>query len=61
MLSAYGATKGGLRALCRSIAMGHGAENIRCNTICAGDVETEMMRTQLSLESVLDRVAGAAR
>lgn len=43
-MPAYGAMKGGLRALCRSVATGHGAENIRCNTICPGDVDTEMGR-----------------
>jgi len=51
VLSAYGATKGGLRALCRSIAVAHGKENVRCNTICPGDVETEMMREQFSREA----------
>jgi NAD(P)-dependent dehydrogenase (short-subunit alcohol dehydrogenase family) len=51
LLSAYGATKGGLRALCRSIAVAHGGENIRCNTICPGDIETYMMRAQFDLES----------
>lgn len=50
LLSAYGATKGGLRALCRSIAVAYGAEKIRCNALCPGNIETEMMRTQLSLE-----------
>lgn len=40
----YGATKGALRALCRSIATAHGPENIRCNTICPGDVETPMSK-----------------
>jgi NAD(P)-dependent dehydrogenase (short-subunit alcohol dehydrogenase family) len=59
LLSAYGATKGGLRALCRSIAVAHGAENIRCNTICPGDVETDMMRAQLALES--DPIAARER
>jgi len=49
-LAAYGAAKGGLRALCRSVAVAYGAENIRCNTICPGDVETEMMRAQFALE-----------
>jgi NAD(P)-dependent dehydrogenase (short-subunit alcohol dehydrogenase family) len=49
-LPAYGATKGGLRAMCRSIAVAYGAEGIRCNTICPGDVETEMMRSQIALE-----------
>jgi len=41
-LPAYGAQKGGLRALCRAIAAAHGPENIRCNTICPADVATEM-------------------
>jgi NAD(P)-dependent dehydrogenase (short-subunit alcohol dehydrogenase family) len=41
-MPAYGAMKGGLRALCRSIATAHGPENIRCNTICPGDVDTPM-------------------
>jgi len=50
LLPAYGATKGGLRAMCRSIAVAYGAENIRCNTICPGDIETEMMRAQIALE-----------
>jgi NAD(P)-dependent dehydrogenase (short-subunit alcohol dehydrogenase family) len=51
VLSAYGATKGGLRALCRSIAIAHASDQIRCNTVCPGDIETEMMRLQLALES----------
>jgi NAD(P)-dependent dehydrogenase (short-subunit alcohol dehydrogenase family) len=50
LLPAYGASKGGLRAMCRSIAAAHGAENIRCNTICPGDIETDMMRAQLERE-----------
>ncbi len=43
-LPAYGAMKGGLRALCRSLAAAHGPENVRVNTICPGDVETPMVR-----------------
>lgn len=41
-MPAYGAMKGGLRAFCRSVATAHGPENIRCNTICPGDVATAM-------------------
>ncbi len=41
-MPAYGAMKGGLRALCRAVATAHGPENIRSNTICPGDVETPM-------------------
>ncbi len=51
VLPAYGAMKGGIRAMCRSIAVAYGPENIRCNTICPGDVETDMMRSQLALDT----------
>jgi NAD(P)-dependent dehydrogenase (short-subunit alcohol dehydrogenase family) len=47
-LSAYGAAKGGMRALCRSIAVACGPKNIRCNTICPGDVHTPMLMTFLA-------------
>jgi NAD(P)-dependent dehydrogenase (short-subunit alcohol dehydrogenase family) len=43
-LPMYGAMKGGLLALCRSVAAAHGADNIRCNAICPGDVNTEMVQ-----------------
>lgn len=42
-LSAYGATKGGLRALCRSLAVAYGPKNIRFNTVCPGDIQTPML------------------
>jgi NAD(P)-dependent dehydrogenase (short-subunit alcohol dehydrogenase family) len=42
-LPAYGASKGGLTALAKSIACAHGADGIRCNTICPGDVETPLL------------------
>src|SRR4051812_34392545 len=31
VLAAYGATKGGVRAMCRSVAVAYGADKIRCN------------------------------
>jgi NAD(P)-dependent dehydrogenase (short-subunit alcohol dehydrogenase family) len=43
-LPAYGATKGGLRAMCRSLAASLGPDNIRVNTICPGDVETPLLK-----------------
>ncbi len=43
-LPMYGATKGALRSLCRSVAAALGPDQIRCNTICPGDVETDMVR-----------------
>jgi NAD(P)-dependent dehydrogenase (short-subunit alcohol dehydrogenase family) len=42
LLAAYGATKGGLRALARSIAVAHAPDAIRCNTICPGDIKTRL-------------------
>ena len=41
-LAAYCAAKGGLRALCRSAAVAYGPQRIRCNTICPGDVRTDL-------------------
>jgi len=46
-LPAYGAAKGGLRALCRSLAVAYGPQNIRCNTICPGDIRTQMYESYL--------------
>jgi len=50
VLPAYGAAKGGLRAMCRSLAVAYGPDNIRCNAICPGDIETDMMREQFARE-----------
>ena len=47
-LAAYGAAKGGMRALCRSIAIAHGPVGIRCNTICPGDIQTPMFESFLA-------------
>ncbi len=43
-LPAYGAAKGGLRAMCRSLAAGLGPDNIRVNTICPGDIDTPLLK-----------------
>lgn len=44
----YSATKGGLTALCRSLAVRHGPDGIRCNTLCPGDVRTRMVEDYLA-------------
>lgn len=49
-LPAYGAMKGGLRALVRSLATAHGAEDIRVNSICPGDVETPLLDEYFSFQ-----------
>lgn len=46
----YSATKGGLVALCKSLAVRHGPDGIRCNTICPGDVATTMLEEYLARE-----------
>lgn len=43
-LAAYGAMKGGLRSLCKSMAVAYGPDQIRVNTICPGDVETPLLK-----------------
>lgn len=48
-IPAYSASKGGLTALCKSLAVRHGPEGIRCNTICPGDVRTRMLEDYLAL------------
>ncbi len=41
--TAYTASKGALNALTRAIANQHAADNIRCNAICPGPIDTPMM------------------
>jgi NAD(P)-dependent dehydrogenase (short-subunit alcohol dehydrogenase family) len=41
---AYTASKGGIVALARAMAMDHAHENIRVNSVCPGSVDTPMLR-----------------
>jgi NAD(P)-dependent dehydrogenase (short-subunit alcohol dehydrogenase family) len=41
---AYAASKGAINALTRAIAVDHAHEQIRCNTVCPGSVDTPMLR-----------------
>jgi NAD(P)-dependent dehydrogenase (short-subunit alcohol dehydrogenase family) len=43
-MPAYGATKGGILAMTKSMAQAHGRQNIRVNCICPGDVETPLVK-----------------
>jgi NAD(P)-dependent dehydrogenase (short-subunit alcohol dehydrogenase family) len=47
-LAAYCASKGGVHALTRAIAVDHGKDSIRCNAICPGWIETEMVEAYLA-------------
>ena len=40
---AYTASKGGVISLTRAIAMAYASQNVRCNVICPGGVDTPMM------------------
>lgn len=42
---AYTASKGGLLALTKSLAIQYGPYGIRCNAICPGPIETPLLRT----------------
>ena len=57
--SAYGASKGLVRTLTKSIAVNHGHEGIRCNSVHPGIIETdmvsEMIGTQEGREYQLNR------
>ncbi|MDH3474315.1 MAG: SDR family oxidoreductase [Rhodospirillales bacterium] len=44
-LAAYCASKGGVHALTRAIAVDHGPEGIRCNAVCPGYVDTPMLQS----------------
>lgn len=41
---AYTASKGGINAMTRAIALDHAAENIRVNAICPASIDTPMLR-----------------
>jgi NAD(P)-dependent dehydrogenase (short-subunit alcohol dehydrogenase family) len=43
-VAAYAASKGGVLALTRAMAVDHAAERIRVNAVCPGSVDTPMLR-----------------
>lgn len=59
---AYGASKGAIAQLTRSMAVDHAKDGIRVNAVCPGDTETEMLlsgRGNEDREMVLGRLAEA--
>lgn len=44
--AAYCAMKGGIVNLTRAMAIDHGEQNIRVNSVCPGDVDTDMLRSE---------------
>ncbi len=54
---AYGAAKGGVRLLTKSIAIQHAKDRIRCNAVCPGSMDTEIIRQAIpSPEALAERV-----
>jgi NAD(P)-dependent dehydrogenase (short-subunit alcohol dehydrogenase family) len=48
-VAAYAASKGGLNALTRAMALDHAAQKIRVNAVCPGSVDTPMLRRSAEL------------
>jgi meso-butanediol dehydrogenase/(S,S)-butanediol dehydrogenase/diacetyl reductase len=56
MRTAYAASKGGVHALTRAVALDHGRDGIRCNAICPGWINTPF--NDSFFETLRDREAG---
>ena len=52
---AYTASKGGVLALTRELAVIHGRDNIRVNALCPGPLRTEMLMKYLDTEEKRQR------
>jgi len=53
----YGAAKGGLNALTRSIALDYGREGIRCNAVAPGQIVGERERERLAADPLEDQLS----
>ena len=49
--SSYAASKGGVVAFARALALDHAKDNIRINVVCPGNMLTPLLERQLSLEA----------
>lgn len=52
---AYTASKGGMLALTKSLAVQYGPHGIRCNAICPGPIETPLLRTLWTSEEARNK------
>jgi len=62
--TSYTASKGGVTAITRAVAFQNAAENIRCNSICPGPVDTPMLQIsmkKLGLKSMASRAGTIPR
>jgi NAD(P)-dependent dehydrogenase (short-subunit alcohol dehydrogenase family) len=53
----YGASKGGLNALTRSIALDYGRDGIRCNTVAPGQIVGERESERIARDPLEDRLS----
>ncbi|MEM7221454.1 MAG: SDR family oxidoreductase [Pseudomonadota bacterium] len=60
-LAAYCASKGGVHALTRAIAVDHGPEGIRCNAVCPGYVDTPMLQSFFGSSGDIESLQGAVK
>jgi NAD(P)-dependent dehydrogenase (short-subunit alcohol dehydrogenase family) len=51
LLAAYCTAKGGVLGLTRAVAVGYGAEGIRCNALCPGDIDTPLVQAYFDAAS----------
>lgn len=52
--SSYNASKGGVVLLSKNVALDYGRQGIRCNSICPGFIDTEMLRATLDHDFMAD-------
>ncbi len=59
MLAAYSASKGGMDALTRCVAMDYAPQKIRCNSVCPGLVDTPMASGLIDNKDALAQIMTA--
>jgi NAD(P)-dependent dehydrogenase (short-subunit alcohol dehydrogenase family) len=60
-LAAYCASKGGVHALTKAIAVDYGPEGIRCNAVCPGYVDTPMLQSFFGSSGDIESLKGEVR
>ena len=59
MIAAYSASKGGMDALTRCVAMDYATQKIRCNSVCPGLVDTPMAADLIDNKEALAQIMTA--
>jgi meso-butanediol dehydrogenase / (S,S)-butanediol dehydrogenase / diacetyl reductase len=61
ILAAYCAAKGGVLGVTRATAVRYGADGIRCNAICPGDIDTPLVQAISTRPAILTLCGGRSR